>query len=1067
MSSSGIQSLSSGPLIIRTYNDTSSTNLTYILKDYDRPVSSNYVLITSTNGQLVPSDNIYVSSITTSSYNSDSIQVSTAYLSSIFGFSPVQFYSPVRINNTNPPTDGAQLFVNGSTVFSEPGAQSTTQIAGVTIWGLPNGNPIYSSIETSQTIHINEPLSKINFQLIGSGGTSTFSNPLIINQDNPGYGAYIAGTLKVKQGDKLQFFIGTLSSNGSTGTSLVYFSSINNGTFISTLVCVAGSGGDNGFSPDFISSSSGGGHGGGASGGITTSGNIDFYAFGTDGFDGLSTINNNFQSFTDGGQGGQREGGLGGGGNAGTGQNSSINNLLINGGLVLGGSGGNDNTKHGGYGGGGYTGGGGGEAGLTTSAGGGGGSSYIAISTLSNYLSNVICLGGQWMSQNNATPFGQNYGLPNNPGFAQITGYEPNDTLYTNGDIECRVLRYEMLDPPINAIGGQSALWSLYPAIDIVHMNDNPILECGGIHIDSGGADIKNIVNIRAGSNDTLDTSGFISQFIRTSSSGTYTIDYQVASDSTGFDSNTWQDARYVYNPENSPPISQVWGIVTSSNITPIGSTIGDIHFYKSVYVDGNVGIGTIHPTTNLQIIGTTSTNNLITSSITTNNSLSITAPNISIIGNLNVTSSLNVTDDLQVSNTIISQSTILLTNRLRFNFTTNDNTSYIQSGDGTGIQNSSGNLFIGNWLENTTNSSRKIMFLTNGNVGIGTINPTTNLQIIGTTSTNNLITSSITTNNLITSSITTNNLITSSITTNNLITSSIATNNSLSITAPNISIIGNLNVTSSLNVTDDLQVSNTIISQSTILLTNRLRFNFTTNDNTSYIQSGDGTGIQNSSGNLFIGNWLENTTASSRKIMFLANGNVGIGTATPQTTLDVIGNIHTSGYLSTNTIQMNNGEIIGLSTINGVAYSPDDINWTENGNNIYNNNIGNVGIGISTPQAKLDVNGLTNTTSLSINSILQPSIIAYGSYKWEDGPQIITLRNFGCTISNANVTAIITFNTLTLDTNYLPIATVRDSGSDRYVVLVQSTSISSFNIVTVTGLNEFVGVPVNFIVYN
>ena len=69
MSSSGIQSISSGPLIIRTYNDSTSSDVTYLLKDYDYPVSSNYVLITSTNGQLVPSDNIYISSITISSIN--------------------------------------------------------------------------------------------------------------------------------------------------------------------------------------------------------------------------------------------------------------------------------------------------------------------------------------------------------------------------------------------------------------------------------------------------------------------------------------------------------------------------------------------------------------------------------------------------------------------------------------------------------------------------------------------------------------------------------------------------------------------------------------------------------------------------------------------------------------------------------------------------------------------------------------------------------------------------------------------------------------------------------------
>jgi len=62
----GVTSVTSGPLIIRTYNNQSGNN-TYLVTTNEYPVSTNYVLITSTGGQLVPSNNIYVSSITTSS----------------------------------------------------------------------------------------------------------------------------------------------------------------------------------------------------------------------------------------------------------------------------------------------------------------------------------------------------------------------------------------------------------------------------------------------------------------------------------------------------------------------------------------------------------------------------------------------------------------------------------------------------------------------------------------------------------------------------------------------------------------------------------------------------------------------------------------------------------------------------------------------------------------------------------------------------------------------------------------------------------------------------------------
>jgi hypothetical protein len=68
MSSSGVNALNSGPLIIRTVLDQSANN-TYLLRSFDFPVSSNRVLTTSTNGLLVPTDNVIVSSIQVSSIN--------------------------------------------------------------------------------------------------------------------------------------------------------------------------------------------------------------------------------------------------------------------------------------------------------------------------------------------------------------------------------------------------------------------------------------------------------------------------------------------------------------------------------------------------------------------------------------------------------------------------------------------------------------------------------------------------------------------------------------------------------------------------------------------------------------------------------------------------------------------------------------------------------------------------------------------------------------------------------------------------------------------------------------
>lgn len=62
MSSSGITPINSGPLILRTYLNSSSNN-TYAVGLYDDPVPANRVLVTSTGGLVVPSDTITISSI--------------------------------------------------------------------------------------------------------------------------------------------------------------------------------------------------------------------------------------------------------------------------------------------------------------------------------------------------------------------------------------------------------------------------------------------------------------------------------------------------------------------------------------------------------------------------------------------------------------------------------------------------------------------------------------------------------------------------------------------------------------------------------------------------------------------------------------------------------------------------------------------------------------------------------------------------------------------------------------------------------------------------------------------
>ncbi len=80
------------------------------------------------------------------------------------------------------------------------------------------------------------------------------------------------------------------------------------------------------------------------------------------------------------------------------------------------------------------------------------------------------------------------------------------------------------------------------------------------------------------------------------------------------------------------------------------------------------------------------------------------------------------------------------------------------------------------------------------------------------------------------------------------------------------------------------------------------------------------------------------------------SNGYVGIGTTSPTDKLDVVGGgIHATGDICTD-----QGGVVCLSSVSGGGGGF----WAASGNDIYNNNTGNVGIGATSPSATLDVNG-------------------------------------------------------------------------------------------------------------
>jgi hypothetical protein len=161
----------------------------------------------------------------------------------------------------------------------------------------------------------------------------------------------------------------------------------------------------------------------------------------------------------------------------------------------------------------------------------------------------------------------------------------------------------------------------------------------------------------------------------------------------------------------------------------------------------------------------------------------------------------------------------------------------------------------------------------------------------------------------------------------------------------------------------------------------------------------------------LHFSNWNNNKTTM---VLNTSTQQVGINTTNPLYTLDVSGTLYVSdyissgtiysnlissnnissgigsfsNYLSTNKINMNSGQVVGLSTINGLAWPPvDDALWSSNSNDIYNDNTGNVGIGTSTPTVKLTVvgSGLFGSTT---NGVLRLTN-AFGNSYIESGSSI------------------------------------------------------------------------------
>jgi hypothetical protein len=130
----------------------------------------------------------------------------------------------------------------------------------------------------------------------------------------------------------------------------------------------------------------------------------------------------------------------------------------------------------------------------------------------------------------------------------------------------------------------------------------------------------------------------------------------------------------------------------------------------------------------------------------------------------------------------------------------------------------------------------------------------------------------------------------------------------------------------------------------------------------TSYI-SGGGSGIGR----------LEFFTNNSSRLKITENGQIGIGTTNPTSRLHVNGDIKFESFKNTalkdsilTTDSLGNLQFVKMP----IAQLTDSSKWAYLGNNIYNKNGGNVGIGTTNPTSKFQVNGSVRFDTYRNNAV-------------------------------------------------------------------------------------------------
>jgi hypothetical protein len=312
------------------------------------------------------------------------------------------------------------------------------------------------------------------------------------------------------------------------------------------------------------------------------------------------------------------------------------------------------------------------------------------------------------------------------------------------------------------------------------------------------------------------------------------------------------------------------------------------------------------------------------------------------------------------------------------------------------GISSNGGYLGVSsnNALRFATNNTERIRITSDGNVGIGTTNPTGKLTIQSNSTQLRLETAS-------------------------------------DPSAYHTLIESNYNSANPLNIYSSAAASN---AMGTIVLSGITGVN-------TYLNSYYG---------IVFGTSTSTITAGTVRMMIANDGNVGIATTSPTAKLEVIGNVKATSFTGSFSGSITHAVSASYALTASYALNAGDSIWTGSAGNIYYSG-GNVGIGTASPGYKLDVTGDINVNSgvyrIGGNTILSGTTnVVVGSSGATGTVSLNTTSGAGLVLNGSSVgigTASPTYKLHTYGTN--PRVFIQDSSTGYPILQLGNNSSGNF----------------------